>query len=244
MPPTKKELFYAVAVGRTPGVYKTWDECKREVAGVKNAKYKKFDNRKDADEFIKCLGSSILSQFGVIVSDDVRNAISKVREDREDDMPGVDALMAFTDGSAINNGKKNARAGYAVVWPRDETMNFAEAIPSTEMQTNNRAEYSAAHKALLQANEIDPSGLRTLWIYTDSQLVINCVTKWLNKWKKNGWKTATGGNVEHQDLLKDIDVMTHARRVKWVHVRAHTGGNDWKAIWNDKVDQLARSTTM
>ena len=34
--------YYAVRVGRQPGIYSSWDECKAQVNGYPNAKYKSF----------------------------------------------------------------------------------------------------------------------------------------------------------------------------------------------------------
>ena len=34
--------IYAVRIGRTPGVYKTWDECKEQTQGYPGAVFKKF----------------------------------------------------------------------------------------------------------------------------------------------------------------------------------------------------------
>ena len=45
--------FYAVRYGKSPGIYKTWDECKEQVIGVKGSVYKKFNDKKSAEEFIK-----------------------------------------------------------------------------------------------------------------------------------------------------------------------------------------------
>ena len=45
--------FYVVHKGKNPGIYKTWIECKKEVEGYTGAMYKKFDNIKDAEIFLK-----------------------------------------------------------------------------------------------------------------------------------------------------------------------------------------------
>ena len=37
-----KKKFYAVQNGRVPGVYLTWDECKKQVDGYSGASYKSF----------------------------------------------------------------------------------------------------------------------------------------------------------------------------------------------------------
>ena len=43
--------FYAVRVGRLPGVYATWDECKSQVNGYPGAKYKSFPTLEEAQIF-------------------------------------------------------------------------------------------------------------------------------------------------------------------------------------------------
>ena len=44
--------YYAVRIGRNPGIYTTWDECKKEVIGFDGAVYKKFESEEDADAFM------------------------------------------------------------------------------------------------------------------------------------------------------------------------------------------------
>ena len=38
----KKKKYYAVASGRKPGVYETWDECKKQVFSFPNAQHKVY----------------------------------------------------------------------------------------------------------------------------------------------------------------------------------------------------------
>lgn len=45
-------VFYAVKLGRTPGIYKTWSECELNIKGFKGAVFKKFNSKKEAQEFI------------------------------------------------------------------------------------------------------------------------------------------------------------------------------------------------
>ena len=45
----KKRRFYVVWNGLTPGVYDSWEECKAQIAGVKQALYKAFDTREEAE---------------------------------------------------------------------------------------------------------------------------------------------------------------------------------------------------
>ena len=44
-----KNKFYVVWVGHNPGVYDRWDACRKEIEGVKGAKYKGFPDRTSAE---------------------------------------------------------------------------------------------------------------------------------------------------------------------------------------------------
>jgi ribonuclease HI len=46
--PMAKQKYYVVWEGHKPGVYKTWDECKKQVDGFPQAKYKSFDSAAEA----------------------------------------------------------------------------------------------------------------------------------------------------------------------------------------------------
>ena len=43
--------FYAVRVGKTPGVYTTWNECKEQTNGYPGAIFKAFDSEEEANQF-------------------------------------------------------------------------------------------------------------------------------------------------------------------------------------------------
>ena len=44
--------FYAVAKGKTPGIYTTWGDCQAQVNGYIKPSFRKFNNKKDAEQFI------------------------------------------------------------------------------------------------------------------------------------------------------------------------------------------------
>ena len=48
----KKKKFYAVAVGRKPGIYTTWDECKKQVNKYEGNVYKSFTSKDEAEAFM------------------------------------------------------------------------------------------------------------------------------------------------------------------------------------------------
>lgn len=65
--------YYAVKIGKVPGIYRTWDECKKMVDGFPNARYKSFLTLEEAEYFVG-------------------------EEERETDTQKLDAY-AFVDGS-------------------------------------------------------------------------------------------------------------------------------------------------
>ena len=174
------------------------------------------------------MSQSSLLQFGSMIH-------------RENPSENDNILIYFTDGSCFCNGKKNAMAGFAVIWPYHEEYNFAKKLPPEQPQTNNRAEYSALIHAFLQANRIDPEKKKTLVVYTDSMLLIKSLNEWLPTWKRNNWKKSDGNIVANLDLVKELDFHAQNRKTAFNHVRAHTTKRDWESIHNDMVDKLARN---
>ena len=47
-----KKKYYAVKVGKTPGIYFTWADCSAQVTGFKGAKFKSFESIEEAENFI------------------------------------------------------------------------------------------------------------------------------------------------------------------------------------------------
>jgi ribonuclease HI len=151
-------------------------------------------------------------------------------------------MRVFTDGSCSHNGKKDAKAGFAVWFPEHKELSMKEKLPSTEPQTNQRAELRAIHKAI---HILDQGGFHDedILIYTDSDYSINCLTKWIPGWVSRGWKTAEGKDVLHQDLIREASaLLSKFRSHRFHHVRAHTGNTDDISKNNDIVDRMARST--
>ena len=149
-------------------------------------------------------------------------------------------IEIYTDGACSKNGRKNAQASWAFYLPEHKSVSNAGRVPEEETQTNQRGELMGISEAVKAADIAFPCGETDLKIYTDSMYSKNCLTTWLNAWKKNNWKTSQGGDVVHRDLIEE----TSGRLAKFksfniVHVRAHTGGDDEQSKNNDIVDRMA-----
>lgn len=151
-------------------------------------------------------------------------------------------MRAFTDGACSLNGRPGAKAGFAVWFPEKPIMSVSAKVPQSETQTNQRAELSAIHRAILILEE---NGFHDedIVIYTDSDYSISCLTKWIVGWVSRGWKTSAGGDVLHRDLIESTSKrMSKFKSHRFVHVRAHTGGEDDLSKNNDIVDRMARAS--
>ena len=147
-------------------------------------------------------------------------------------------ITVSTDGSALGN--PNGPMGWA--WadhtphaggqPGHEHPGDCDAGGATN-GTNQIGELCA----VLEALRAHP-GSEPLVIETDSQYAINCATKWVHGWKRNGWKNSQKKPVKNAALIKAIDaeLSKRAGSVKFVWVKGHAGN-----AGNEKVDELART---
>ncbi len=95
--------------------------------------------------------------------------------------------------------------------------------------TNNRMELMAAIRALEALNqecEVD--------LFTDSTYVRDGITRWMQNWKRRGWKTANRKPVKNQDLWQELDAAAARHRVRWHWVEGHAGHEG-----NERADTLA-----
>tara|TARA_Y100000768_G_scaffold388603_1_gene385528 strand:- start:2537 stop:3070 length:534 start_codon:yes stop_codon:yes gene_type:complete len=142
-------------------------------------------------------------------------------------------LTIYTDGACSNNGKSTAKAGIGV-YSKDK-LNISERIVGK--QTNQRAELYAILKAL---KTINIGSYNRITIYTDSQYSIDCLTKWVKNWTKNGWKDKKNNDVKNKDIIKPLySILSGNANIILIHIRAHTGKTDEHSIGNSIADKLA-----
>ena len=125
-----------------------------------------------------------------------------------------DREIIYTDGSCINNGKKNAKGAYGVFYSKNDLRNKCEKL--TGKITNNVAELTAILECL---KTLTPLG--KYYIVSDSDYSINCITKWSKGWSVNGWKTSKGSDVLNKEIIQEILGYMDVLNVKFIHVNSH-----------------------
>lgn len=142
-------------------------------------------------------------------------------------------IIVFCDGGCEPNP---GPAGWGYIISDSKTV--TEGGGHESFSTNIRAEKLAAIGAL--ARLADTPGIVT--IYTDSKFLIDGITKWVHRWKVDGWKTKEGP-LKNIDLWVKLDQVVSAREklgfvTKWVHVKGHKGIGG-----NERADQIADAFT-
>jgi len=95
--------------------------------------------------------------------------------------------------------------------------------------TNNRMELMAVIRALEALKK--PCRVR---VHTDSQYVQLGISRWIDGWKKNGWRTAEKKPVKNAELWQELDRLAACHDIEWLWVKGHAGHHG-----NERADELA-----
>lgn len=137
-----------------------------------------------------------------------------------------DRVTVYTDGGcAPTNPGPGGWAAILIKGKHQKELKGGEVL-----STNNRMELMAAISALEALKRpcvVD--------MHTDSQYVREGITKYINNWKRNGWRTASKQPVKNQDLWQRLEAARAAHEVHWHWVKGHSGHE-----FNDRADQLVR----
>ncbi len=134
-------------------------------------------------------------------------------------------MEIYTDGACLGNP---GPGGWGVVlrWRGSER----ELSGGERLTTNNRMELMAAIRGLEALKR-----RVAVHVYTDSTYLRDGITRWIHRWKANGWKTAARRPVKNADLWLRLEKALECHDVHWHWLRGHAGHPD-----NERADALAR----
>ena len=219
-----KKNYYAVRIGKIPGIYTNWEDCKAQVTGYKGAVFKGFEEKKDAEDFMKA-GESAFYEDGA----DERTEASGLEEKEGNRIKGIiegenkftSEITAYVDGSFLKG--KVFGCGCVIIKNGEVIAKISEAYEDEELATmrNVAGEIKASEIAMRYALD---NRYKSVSIYHDYQ----GIASWcLGEWKTN--KTGTIAYKEFYDSIKD------RLRVYFVKVKGHSGDT-----YNDMADNLAK----
>lgn len=184
--------YYVVWIGYQPGIYKTWNECQKQVSGFDQAKFKSFKTYTEAETALKegwkkHWGKESAKKSKIIASNKPADG-SSVETEIDYDSISVDV------GTRGNPGPME----YKGVDTRSSEILFH--VGPVENGTNNLGEFVAIVHALAYLKKM--SSDKT--VYTDSKTALS----WLRKKK-------TGSSLVRDESTKEVWKLVD-RAVYWL----------------------------
>ena len=213
-----KKKYYAVAVGRTCGIFTDWPAAEAQVKGFPGAKYMSFASEEEARAWL----------------DDPKYRKRDEETKRSPAGPAAHPLppcqsediLVYTDGGCLNNP---GPGGYGIIIEHNGERH--ELSGGFRLTTNNRMEMMAAIVAL---EELQGSRQR-IHLYSDSSYLVNSIEKgWAKKWRKNGWSKSDGKTALNSDLWHKLLELLEGLAVEFHWVKGHAGHEQ-----NERCDCLA-----
>jgi ribonuclease HI len=224
--------FYAVSNGRTIGIFLNWNDCNNSVKGYKNAIYKKFDTKEEADIFIQKNNKNI-DEIQIQTQNNITDFFETINSNQKEIIDFNPDYYVYTDGSCSNNGKDNALAGIGIFFGIDDNRNLSKKIEGK--QTNNTAELSAIIETY-NIIENDIINGQKIAIVSDSEYAIKCVSSYGEKCCKKSWNL----DIPNKELVKiAYDMYKDKSNVQFIHIKAHTNNTDTHSVGNNNADKLA-----
>ncbi|MDH5298900.1 MAG: ribonuclease H family protein, partial [Desulfobulbaceae bacterium] len=186
--------FYAIAVGRKPGIYDNWAAAQAQVMSFAGAVYKGFATRAEAEAWIKRPSYGP----GTPNSGQRRAAGAKGAATPPPHPAGPDhgGVAIYTDGGARYNP---GPGGYGVVQIYNGQRK--ELSGGFRHTTNNRMELMGCIVALRELEHRD----QPITLHTDSSYVVNGIAKgWAKGWRKRGWIKSDKNPAINPDLWGEL----------------------------------------
>jgi ribonuclease HI len=158
----------------------------------------------------------------------------------QSDEDNIQKVEIYTDGSCLENGKKNAKSSFAyAIYVNDVLYHQETKVIQESKNTNQRAELYAILESFIYVKQqipqivLNPNNFFT--VYSDSEYSIKCITEWCKNWDADDW-----AKKKNTDILRKLLQVYREFNVTFKHVRAHTSATDKHSLRNSHVDNLAR----
>jgi ribonuclease HI len=139
-------------------------------------------------------------------------------------------VKVFTDGACSGNPGPGGWGAILKALKNGEIVSEKEIHGGKEITTNNRMELTAAIKGLESLKKQSE-----VTVITDSKYLKDGMTKWINSWISNDWRSSTNKEIKNLDLWKTIYALSQFHEIQWEWVKGHNAHKD-----NEKADYLAR----
>lgn len=193
--------YYAVRVGKTPGIYMTWEDCKSMVDGYPGAKYKGFSSLAEAEAFLEGV-----SYRQMEMTEESGTELATVKD--------TDEIYAFVDGSYNETTKVYGYGGFLIANGQKYILQGQDADEEMAAMRNVAGEIAGCMAAVKKALELGLSKLNIYYDYSGIEM-----------WATGGWKRNKTGTIAYYDYMQSIKDKIE---IHFVKVKGHSGidGNE------------------
>lgn len=223
--------YYAVAKGKTPGIYFTWEDCKEQVENVSGAVYKGFATLPEAESYIE----SVIGKKTIDVGRNTRQMdFADFLEGQievpqtcceglgnEEPVSDETHLVAYVDGSYDHSQLRYAYGCVLVLPEGAVTLNGSDNQVDYVSMRNVAGEIMGSEQAILWAIE---HGYKQVTIYYDYEGI--------EKWANGIWKANKIGTQRYKEFVRE---QRNRIAIQFQKVAAHTG-----VKYNEMADRLAK----
>ena len=241
-----KKKYYAVKVGKTPGIYLTWADCSSQVIGYKGAKFKSFITIEEALAFIGDDNmKSVKKQDTVEYKVTSNKSTSIIRRQLKEgyDVKPIRSkanvktyksyinpqeiindyeFISFVDGSYDRDNKIFGSGVIVLNFKDDSYETYYNAGHDKWNQWNIVGELEAVKVALNKAKEL---GKKNIAIYHD--------LKNIALWASGEWQAK---NEYTQEYVKYMEGISQELNICFIKVKAHSN----ESVYNDLADEAAK----
>ncbi|MBO5069489.1 MAG: ribonuclease H family protein [Roseburia sp.] len=218
------EKFYAVRVGKKPGIYLSWDACKAMVHGFPGAIYKSFKTREEAEIFLGTSAIKKQSEQSIFYGESEetirgQKAVESAQAEAQDGEIPVN--YAFVDGSYNVATKVYGYGGFLIHDGRKEVLQGSGTDEEMASMRNVAGEVLGSMAAIEKAIEL---GLPEISIYYDYAGI--------EMWANGSWKRNKKGTIAYYDYVCSV---RDKLQIRFVKVKGHSGVEG-----NEEADRLAK----
>lgn len=213
--------YYAVKVGKTTGVFETWEECEASVKGYPGALYKSFKSEAEAYAYMGWSGQQLTFDNLEAVQDQDGPLSNEKAPD--EDMPYSNTVkaVAYVDGSY---NEETQEFGYGVVmFFKGEESHIKGSSDDSDLvdMRNVAGEIQGSMKAMEFAVQ---NKISYITIYHDYLGI--------SKWCSGEWKANKKGTIAYKKYYEQCKKEVN---ITFEKVDAHTGDK-----YNELADKLAK----
>jgi len=255
----KKEKYYAVRKGLNVGIYRTWEECKKQVVGYQGVEFKCFPTLVEAENFMKGELNSKLNNHTLHetkIKDDMvgENLLSKnppltgipTTVSRKSSSPPISTSSLSSELKELSveetgqEKQNNKVVAYIDGGYNNQTKEYSYGVvlfhKGKEYHFNEKFDNVSFQTMRNVAGKIEGSKKAISFCAENAVKFLDMYYDFegIAKWARGEWHTNKPGTIAYKNFYDDM-IQKHQLRVNFIKVETHSNNN-----YSDLANPLAK----